>query len=48
MKVRLGGSLAFQAEHSGAGEEARPTPCQALGHAGGYFLAACIMAALYK
>jgi hypothetical protein len=44
----LGGSLAFQAEHFGAGEEARPTPCQALDHAGGYFLAACIMAALYK
>ncbi|KAL5354950.1 CoA-transferase family III [Aspergillus floccosus] len=37
-----------EAEHFGAGEPARPTPCQALNHAGGYFLAAGIMAALYK
>ncbi|KAL4915053.1 CoA-transferase family III domain-containing protein [Aspergillus aurantiobrunneus] len=37
-----------EAEHFGAGEAARPTPCQALDHAGGYFLAAGIMAALYK
>ncbi|KAJ5248943.1 hypothetical protein N7468_000394 [Penicillium chermesinum] len=37
-----------EAEHFGAGEPARPTPCQALDHAGGYFLAAGIMAALYK
>ncbi|KAL4985171.1 CoA-transferase family III domain-containing protein [Aspergillus falconensis] len=36
-----------EAEHFGAGEAARPTPCQALDHAGGYFLAAGIMAALY-
>lgn len=36
-----------EAEHYGAGD-ARPTPCQALDHAGGYFLAAGIMAALYK
>lgn len=37
-----------EAEHFGAREAARPTPCQALDHAGGYFLAAGIMAALYK
>lgn len=37
-----------EAEHFGAGETARPTPCQALDHAGGYFLASGIMAALYK
>jgi hypothetical protein len=37
-----------EAENFGAGEAARPTPCQALDHAGGYFLAAGIMAALYK
>ncbi|KPI37688.1 CaiB/baiF CoA-transferase family protein [Cyphellophora attinorum] len=37
-----------EAEHAGKGEVARPTPCQALDHAGGYFLAAGIMAALYK
>lgn len=37
-----------EAEHFGAGEPARPTPCQALDHAGGYFLAAGILAALYK
>lgn len=37
-----------EARHFGAGEPARPTPCQALDHAGGYFLAAGIMAALYK
>ncbi|KAJ5092501.1 hypothetical protein NUU61_007371 [Penicillium alfredii] len=37
-----------EAEHFGAGEAARPTPCQALDHAGGYFLASGIMAALYK
>ncbi|KAL4949482.1 CoA-transferase family III domain-containing protein [Aspergillus filifer] len=37
-----------EAEHYGKGEPARPTPCQALDHAGGYFLAAGIMAALYK
>ncbi|CAG8326850.1 unnamed protein product [Penicillium salamii] len=37
-----------EAEHFGAGEAARPTPCQILDHAGGYFLAAGIEAALYK
>lgn len=37
-----------EAEHFGAGEVARPTPCQALDHAAGYFLAAGISAALYK
>ncbi|KAI9928603.1 hypothetical protein MW887_001818 [Aspergillus wentii] len=37
-----------EAEHYGAGEAARPTPCQALDHAGGYFLAAGIEAALCK
>ncbi|KAK7946311.1 CoA-transferase family III [Apiospora aurea] len=35
-----------EAEHYGAGEPARPTPCQALDHAAGYFLAAGICAAL--
>ncbi|KAH0846115.1 hypothetical protein AYO21_10104 [Fonsecaea monophora] len=33
---------------SGAGSAARPMPCQALDHASGYFLAAGIMAALYR
>jgi len=37
-----------EAEHFGEGEAARPTPCQALDHAAGYFLAAGINAALYK
>ncbi|KAA8646042.1 hypothetical protein EYZ11_008570 [Aspergillus tanneri] len=37
-----------EAEHYGAGEPARAMPCQALDHAGGYFLAAGIQAALYK
>lgn len=37
-----------EAEHFGAGEPARPTPCQALDHAAGYFLAAGIMTALYR
>ena len=37
-----------EAEHFGAGEAARPTPCQALDHAGAYFLASGTMAALYK
>ncbi|RAK92666.1 CAIB/BAIF family enzyme [Aspergillus costaricaensis CBS 115574] len=37
-----------EAEHFGAGEAARPLPCQALDHAGGFFLASGIMAALYK
>jgi hypothetical protein len=37
-----------EAEHYGAGEPARPMPCQALDHAAGYFLASGIEAALYK
>lgn len=38
-----------EAEHFGEPNvAARPTPCQALDHAGGYFLAAGINAALYK
>ncbi|CZR63047.1 probable CAIB/BAIF family enzyme [Phialocephala subalpina] len=37
-----------EAEHFGEGEAARPTPCQALDHAAGYFLAAGTSAALYK
>lgn len=37
-----------EAEHAGKGEVARPTPCQALDHAGGYFLAAGVLAAVYK
>ncbi|KAF2808799.1 CoA-transferase family III [Mytilinidion resinicola] len=37
-----------ETEHYGGGEPARPTPCQALDHAGGYLLATGIMATLYK
>ncbi|THC97660.1 hypothetical protein EYZ11_002886 [Aspergillus tanneri] len=37
-----------EAEHFGAGDAAQPTPCQAPDHVRGYFLAAGIMAALYK
>ncbi|KAF7593414.1 hypothetical protein BBP40_011516 [Aspergillus hancockii] len=37
-----------EAEHYGAGEPARPMPCQALDHAAGYFLASGIETALYK
>lgn len=37
-----------EAEHFGAGEPARPTPCQALDHASGYLLATGIIAALYQ
>lgn len=37
-----------EAEHFGEGRAARSTPCQALDHASGYFLAAGICAALYK
>lgn len=37
-----------EAAHFGAGEAAKPLPCQALDHAAGYFLAAGISAALYK
>lgn len=36
-----------EAEHAGKGEVARPTPCQALDHAGGYWLATGVLAALY-
>lgn len=37
-----------EAEHAGKGEVAQPTPCQALDHAGGYWLATGVLAALYK
>lgn len=37
-----------EAEHYGEGAAARPTPCQALDHAGGFLLATGISAALYK
>ena len=37
-----------EAEHFGNGAAARPTPVQALDHAGGYLLATGIAAALYK
>lgn len=37
-----------EAEHRGAGEAARPTPCQALDHAGGYLLATGIIGALCR
>ncbi|KAM0282361.1 hypothetical protein ACHAQH_003040 [Verticillium albo-atrum] len=37
-----------EAEHAGKGEAARPTPCQALDHAGGYFLATGVIAAVYR
>ncbi|PYI02137.1 CoA-transferase family III [Aspergillus sclerotiicarbonarius CBS 121057] len=37
-----------EAEYFGAGEAARALPCQALDHAGGFFLASGVMAALYK
>lgn len=36
-----------EAEHAGHGEAARPTPCQALDHTGGYMLAVGVMAAVY-
>lgn len=36
-----------EAEHAGKGEAARPMPCQALDHSGGYLLATGIMAALH-
>ncbi|KAF5692381.1 CAIB BAIF family enzyme [Fusarium denticulatum] len=36
-----------EAEHAGKGEPARPTPCQALDHSGGYMLAVGVMAAVY-
>lgn len=37
-----------EAEHAGKGEVARPMPCQALDHAGGYMLATGVLAAFYK
>lgn len=37
-----------EAEHAGKGEAAKPTPCQALDHAGGYFLATGVIAAVYR
>ncbi|OLN83307.1 CaiB/baiF CoA-transferase family protein [Colletotrichum chlorophyti] len=37
-----------EADHFGAGESARPMPCQALDHAAGYFLATGVSAAVYK
>ncbi|PSN65632.1 hypothetical protein BS50DRAFT_556387 [Corynespora cassiicola Philippines] len=37
-----------EAEHYGAGEPARPTPCQALDHGGGYLLATGILGALCR
>lgn len=37
-----------EAEHFGAGEPARPTPCQALDHAGGYLLATGILGSLCR
>ena len=39
---------ASEAEHYGDDTPARPMPCQALDHAGGYLLATGISAALYK
>ncbi|OCK83564.1 CoA-transferase family III [Lepidopterella palustris CBS 459.81] len=42
------GMNASEAEHFGAGEPARPMPCQALDHAAGYLLATGILTALYK
>ncbi|RMZ92752.1 hypothetical protein DV736_g62, partial [Chaetothyriales sp. CBS 134916] len=37
-----------EAEHFGQGSTPKPMPCQALDHASGYFLAAGIIAALYR
>ncbi|KAF4468914.1 caib baif family enzyme [Fusarium albosuccineum] len=37
-----------EADHAGKGEAARPTPCQALDHAGGYMLAVGVMSAVYR
>jgi hypothetical protein len=37
-----------ESEHAGNGEPAKPTPCQALDHAGGYFLATGVIAAVYR
>ncbi|KAG9251297.1 CoA-transferase family III domain-containing protein [Emericellopsis atlantica] len=44
----LSGMNVSEAEHAGKGEPARPTPCQALDQAGGYFLATAAMTAFYK
>ena len=44
----LSGMNHSEAEHYGAGEPARPTPCQALDHAGGYLLATAAIAGLYR
>lgn len=37
-----------EAEHASQGEAARPTPCQALDHAGGFLLATGVIVAVYK
>jgi crotonobetainyl-CoA:carnitine CoA-transferase CaiB-like acyl-CoA transferase len=37
-----------EAQHAGRGEPARPMPCQALDHAGGYLLAVGLMAGVYR
>lgn len=43
------GRSVSEAEHAGgSGEVARPTPCQALDHAAGYFMATGVLAALYR
>lgn len=44
----LSGMNASEAEHFGKGEAAKVTPCQALDHAGGYFLATAALAGFYK
>lgn len=42
------GTNTSEAEYFGAGQAARPLPCQALDHGSGYLLASGIMAALYR
>ena len=42
------GMNASEAAHAGQGEAARPTPCQALDHAGGFLLAAGVAAAVHR
>jgi crotonobetainyl-CoA:carnitine CoA-transferase CaiB-like acyl-CoA transferase len=37
-----------EAEHAGKDEVAKPTPCRALDHAGGYYLATGVIAAVYR
>lgn len=44
----LSGMNHSEAEHFGKGEAAKVTPCQALDHAGGYFLATAALAGFYK